>query len=417
MHIKSLDTNTLASGPSIKSILEAETSTRITPQHRKSFRRADLEDLDLAGVKICASNDASSTRRSNFMGASFARSNLKNAQFSGLDLRAADFSDCDLRGAYFVMCDLDGACFDRVAMHEHTEDKTGYYPSIVECTIRHMKATGADFTGAMFALPDPGDDQHFPANMARFEDCEFDRVNFSGDWTNALFLCCDLSNSSPGSYVGRGARWDVSICCRSCISGMLTKNCDREYHILPKDFVEVPDEAWDENGFEVEEGDDGFEVLAAAKANHRYKEAYAAALAQYEAIIAKEVQVTKDKIEVAKRELLDHNIALAKEAEVLPSPTGKFLRGPLSHKGRPFKVRVEFSAPLSTGYADVRDHGFRVSNAVVTGARRIDRRSDLWEIIFAPNTTQSLSIVSTSYLKDKGHRAVVQFSTSVRGVS
>ena len=37
-----------------KAILEAETSARVHTLRRKSFKRADLKNLDLEGAKICA---------------------------------------------------------------------------------------------------------------------------------------------------------------------------------------------------------------------------------------------------------------------------------------------------------------------------------------------------------------------------
>ena len=418
---------------SLANLLQAETSTKIRPLWRKSFRRANLHGLNLEGVKICASSDASSQRRSDFMGADFSGSDLKFAQFCGLDLRAADFSDCNLLGAAFILCDLDGAKFHRVAMHEHTENKTGYYPSIMRCTTRHMKATGADFTGAMFVLPEPRSDQHMPANMARFEDCEFDRVNFSGDWTNATFLNCDLSNSYPGSHIGRGARWDVAISHDSNIDGMLTKNCDRTHNIIPKGSVEVPDAAWDENGFEIGPDEDGFQTIAAATRVDEYNKAYAHAHAMAEKILAQDAKAKAEKdrlakqvvsysqqahaviqVQVAKADQANQMVEVANQVVATPLPTGTFIVSPIPYTGGPFKLRVKFSAPLSTGYATVRDHGFSVTGARVTGARRVDRRSDLWELTLAILSTPiDIYIGSTEYLKDKGKRSVVPFTVKI----
>ena len=365
---------------SLTNLLQAETSARIMPLRRKSFRRADLRHRNLAGVSICASSDASSQRRSDFMGADFSGSDLKFAQFCGLDLRAADFSDCNLLGASFVLCDLDGAKFHRAAMHEHTENKTGYYPSIMQCTIRHMKATGADFTGAMFVLPDPRSDQHMPANMARFEDCEFDRVNFSGDWTNATFLSCDLRNSYPGTHSGRGARWDVAISHDSNIDGMLTKNCDRVHNIIPEGSIEVPDAAWDEDGFEIGPDEDGFQTIAAATRVDEYNKAYAHAHAMAAKILAEDAKANakakaeKDRlakkakayydqakaaaqIQTAKVARATQMVEVTNQVVAVPLPTGTFIVSPIPYTSGPFKLRVKFSAPLSTGYATVRDQG------------------------------------------------------------
>ena len=435
---------------SLADLLKAETSTRITPLRRKSFRHANLRGKDLEGARICASSDASSQRRSDFMGADFSNSNLKNAQFCGLDLRAADFSDCNLQGASFVMCDLDGSKFHRVAMHEHTENKTGYYPSVMNCTIRHMKAVGADFTGAMFILPGPGS-QHMSANMARFEDCEFDRVNFSGDWTNATFLKCDLSNSYPGSYVKGGARWDVAISHDSNIDGMLTKNCDRQHNIIPEGSVEVPDEAWDEDGFEVSPND-GFQVKAdlarsvKRAAARAYAEAMAAKIMAQDAKAkakakkirldrkakarknwlaekarAKKARLAREQayaqqVQAAEQERISREVEVAKQVVTMPPLTGSFITTLGPYNIGPFKVRVAFNRPLSTGYATVRDQGFMVSGARVTSARRVNRRSDLWELTLVPHKSipMSISISSTGYLKDKGKRSVSPFSVTVQ---
>ena len=81
--------------------------------------------------------------------------------------------------------------------------------------------------------------------------------------------------------------------------------------------------------------------------------------------------------------------------------TGRFVNPLLEHTGHSFRVRVEFSKPLSTGYATVRDQGFRVTGGRVTGARRVDKRSDLWELTVEPTKQTRISIVSTDVLRTR----------------
>ena len=59
--------------------------------------------------------------------------------------------------------------------------------------------------------------------------------------------------------------------------------------------------------------------------------------------------------------------------------------------------------------------GFSVMGARVTGARRVNRRSDLWELTLEPYTssTMPVHIKSTDYLKDKGKRSVLPFSVKI----
>ena len=305
-NIKNLDGSILATGPSVKEILKAEVATTIRGPQRKSFRRADLRNMDLQEVEITASNNPRSQRRSDFMGASFAGSDLRFAKFSGLDLRATDFSDCDLRGAIFVTCDLDGACFDRVAMHAHTKDRTGFRPSMAWCTVRHMHATDADFSGmSMNILDRDFSVPHMkrPAFNANFHDCNFSRTNFNGDWTDATFMRCDLSKSWPGvpSNSGdAGAVWDVYISHDSDINEMNTHNCQtaggyrlNPQTILPEDYVWEPDPMFDEDGFEK---DDGFEAGSEVEREKQRAETVKA----YEAYMISEQRV-KDQAACAER--------------------------------------------------------------------------------------------------------------------
>ena len=223
-HIYNLNGQVIARGKSYKDILQDETSTSVHPLHRKYFRRANLSKLDLMGVKIEASSDPYSLRHSDFMGADFSESDLRNAKFCGIDLRAANFTNCNLKGAHFRSCSLDGARFNGAK---------GAEMQITNCSIRRVKASGVDFYGAELALIGPGEKPGMPADGATFSKCKFEQVKFRGDWNNAAFFDCDLSNSEPGSYSSRGAVWGVSISYNSKIDGMLTANCGGDYYILP----------------------------------------------------------------------------------------------------------------------------------------------------------------------------------------
>ncbi len=66
--------------------------------------------------------------------------------------------------------------------------------------------------------------------------------------------------------------------------------------------------------------------------------------------------------------------------------TAVFEEAPASHDGSaPFTLRVAFSEPIATGYVVVRDHALEVTGGAVTGAWRVQRRSDLWGIRIQPD--------------------------------
>ena len=73
--------------------------------------------------------------------------------------------------------------------------------------------------------------------------------------------------------------------------------------------------------------------------------------------------------------------------------TARFEQVPASHPGSgTITVRVVFSEPVSTSYVTLRDDAFEVTGATVTGARRVDRRSDLWEITLRIDSTGDITI-------------------------
>ena len=242
-YVRNLSRKVIAKGVSVKDILQDETSIDVHPMDRKYFRRANLRKRDLEGVKIVAASDPQSPRRSDFMGANFSRANLTKTEFCGLDLRGADFTDCALTGAQFRSCNLRGARFDGVMGREL---------QISECSIKLIKATNADFSGAKLVLPGTGEEPHMPADGALFQNCSFVRTEFRGDWTNSTFIRCNLKYSEPGSYSSQGAVWGVAISLDSDVDGMITANCSGNSWSIPIGDVETPDAAWDEYGFEVD---------------------------------------------------------------------------------------------------------------------------------------------------------------------
>ena len=68
------------------------------------------------------------------------------------------------------------------------------------------------------------------------------------------------------------------------------------------------------------------------------------------------------------------------------------------HYGGPFSVTAEFSESLRVGFRTVKDHGFEVEGGKVTGVRRVNGRSDLWQIVVDPKRRQECTITSTNAL-------------------
>ena len=65
--------------------------------------------------------------------------------------------------------------------------------------------------------------------------------------------------------------------------------------------------------------------------------------------------------------------------------TGSFENVPQDHDGSTaFTFNVAFTTDVSIGYAAMRDHAFTVTNGDVTGAARVDGRSDRWLITVDP---------------------------------
>ena len=77
-----------------------------------------------------------------------------------------------------------------------------------------------------------------------------------------------------------------------------------------------------------------------------------------------------------------------------PPLTASFVSLPDTHGGSGTVVlRVQFSEPVATSYVTLRDRSFAVANGRVRNARRVDGRSDLWEIEIAPSGGSDLVVV------------------------
>ena len=79
-----------------------------------------------------------------------------------------------------------------------------------------------------------------------------------------------------------------------------------------------------------------------------------------------------------------------------PAPdelTASFKNVPESHDGQStFTFRVEFSENIGTSYRTLRDESFAETNGDVTRARRVNGRSDLWEITVQPTSFEDVTI-------------------------
>ena len=83
----------------------------------------------------------------------------------------------------------------------------------------------------------------------------------------------------------------------------------------------------------------------------------------------------------------------------------KFQNVPDSHSGTDtFTFRVAFSEAVGTSYKTLRDHSFDVTDGTVTRARRVNGRSDLWEITVEPDSDADVTIAlpATDDCDDEG---------------
>ena len=129
----------------------------------------------------------------------------------------------------------------------------------------------------------------------------------------------------------------------------------------------------------------------------------------------KEAQRLRDVVEAARQERARVVAATPKVTARWPPLTGEFDRGlGVKLRARPIRKRITFNRPLATGYATVRDQGFNVTGGRVTGARRVDRRSDRWELTIVSDRSGDMVVVSTDALRGKGGRTLgTQISTTI----
>ena len=73
--------------------------------------------------------------------------------------------------------------------------------------------------------------------------------------------------------------------------------------------------------------------------------------------------------------------------------TATFENVPAEHDGETsFSFNVAFTTNVAIGYASMRDDAFTVTEGDVTGARRVDRRSDRWQITVQPDGNEDVTI-------------------------
>ncbi len=73
--------------------------------------------------------------------------------------------------------------------------------------------------------------------------------------------------------------------------------------------------------------------------------------------------------------------------------TASFDNPPATHDGNAFSVRFRFSDKLLTPYKEFRDHAVAVTGGALTHARRLDGRSDRWEIDVTPDSYADVRLV------------------------
>ena len=87
-----------------------------------------------------------------------------------------------------------------------------------------------------------------------------------------------------------------------------------------------------------------------------------------------------------------YTVTVTREAVPL---TGRFTSVPDGHAGAGSEVtlRLEFSEPVALSYVTLRDEAFEVTGGSVRGARRVDGRNDLWDIVVVADSDAELTVV------------------------
>ena len=102
-------------------------------------------------------------------------------------------------------------------------------------------------------------------------------------------------------------------------------------------------------------------------------------------------------------------VAKAKAIPLEPF-TGSF--GTPEAAGHHYTIRFDTSQPLATGYAKVRDDGFSVVGGQVIAARRVNGRSDQWQLLIRPSSPNgAINMAPTSSLRDRAGRQLETFET------
>ena len=109
----------------------------------------------------------------------------------------------------------------------------------------------------------------------------------------------------------------------------------------------------------------------------------------------------------------DAALAVAAARAIPQEPfTGTF--GAPEAAGRNYTIQFHTSEPLATGYAKVRDEGFSVAGGVVIAARRVNGRSDMWQLLIRPSSqTEGILITPSRALRDRSGRQLSTFETSI----
>ena len=417
MEIRNLDGDILATGSTVKSILEAETCSSVSTTRRKSFKRADLRNMDLTDVVMCASTDAQSGRRSDFMGADFSGSNLMGAKLAGLDLRGCDFTDCDFRKAGISMCDMTGARLDGVDMGAYTENRTGYSTWITRTIFDDVIANEGDFGSAMLSA--------VSAVGALFTNCNFEYVNFNGNWDGATLHTCNLEDSIPGNPVAgmEGAKFGVALCeCNT--KDMLLDGCScipieiTDCELPVKTWVSMwalDDDRWDVTRKKTRNIERAKLMSLYARIAAEYQAEMDAKIAkrkaETDALIAKAQQYERDyqarqaEAESARMvsQRASQEITAAAKIATLPQLTGTFESKPVSFINGSHRIRIEFNRALRVGWRTVLNQGFVVAGGKITRVQRVNGRSDYWELtVKRTGAENSIVITSTEALIGSG---------------
>ena len=73
--------------------------------------------------------------------------------------------------------------------------------------------------------------------------------------------------------------------------------------------------------------------------------------------------------------------------------TASLVSPPSQHDGKVFNLRIDFSHPIRNRHVDVKDYALEVSGGTVTGATRVDGRSDQWKVVVTPDSNANVQIV------------------------